>query len=303
MKLLLGETSPEFDLLEAPLLAEKKVSLLVARLDKIHPVVSGNKLFKLHYFLEASLSGGNKPILTFGGAYSNHLVATAYACALAGIKCIGIVRGEKAETISHTLQHCEAYGMQLHFVSRDEYHNKETNSFFEQLRREFGEFILVPEGGYDPLGADGASLIMEWIAGKNATHVCTAVGTATTLAGLLKKRNNNETIIGVPVLKNMTDIAARLSFLGCGQESTNLALFNEYHFGGYAKKTQALLDFMNGLYSMHNIPTDFVYTAKMMYAVLDQVKAGYFPEGSSIVCLHTGGLQGNNSLAAGTLVF
>ena len=303
MKLLLGETSPEFDLLEAPLLAEKKVSLLVARLDKIHPVVSGNKLFKLHYFLEASLSGGNKPILTFGGAYSNHLVATAYACALAGIKCIGIVRGEKAETISHTLQHCEAYGMQLHFVSRDEYHNKETDSFIEQLRLEFGEFILVPEGGYDPLGADGASLIMDWISGKNATHVCTAVGTATTLAGLLKKRNNNETIIGVPVLKNMADIAARLSFLGCGQQPSNLVLFNEYHFGGYAKKTQALLDFMNGLYSTHGIPTDFVYTAKMMYAVMEQVKAGYFPEGSNIVCLHTGGLQGNNSLAAGTLVF
>lgn len=303
MKMLFKETSLEFDELNDPLFTEKKVSVIMARLDKIHPVISGNKLFKLHYFLEESIRQNRKAILSFGGAYSNHLVATAYACKSAGINCIGIVRGERPVSVSHTLQQCETYGMQLHYISRETYHSKDSDKFIEQLTRQFGECILIPEGGYHPLGAAGASLIMNNISGKNATHVCTAVGTATTLAGLLMNRINNEKIIGVPVLKNMTDIAERLSFLHCKEQLTNLAIFDEYHFGGYAKRTTGLISFMNDLFLKHTLPTDFIYTAKMMYAVIDKIKAGYFTEGSTIICLHTGGLQGNASLPAGTLVF
>jgi len=301
--MLFEEPGLEFNVLNDPLFAEKKISLVIARLDKIHPVISGNKLFKLHYFLEESLRQNKKPILSFGGAYSNHLVAAAYTCKLAGIGCIGIVRGERPVSLSHTLQQCQKYGMQLHFISREAYHSKDSDVFIEQLNSQFGEYILIPEGGYHPLGAAGASLIMDNISGEKASHVCTAVGTATTLAGLLMNRGNNETVIGVPVLKNMTDIAERLSFLGCTQQANNPVIFDEYHFGGYAKKSAGLIHFMNDLFKQHKIPTDFVYTAKMMYAVIDKIKAGYFSEGSKIICLHTGGLQGNASLPPGTLVF
>jgi len=299
MKMLFEGTGLEFNSLTHPLFIEKKVTVLVARLDKIHPVVSGNKLFKLHYFLEESIRLNRKPILTFGGAYSNHLVATAFACKTMGINCIGIVRGERPLSISHTLKECEGLGMQLHYISREAYHDKASESFLD----EFGDCIVVPEGGYHPLGASGSSLIMDKIAEKKGTHICTAVGTATTLAGLLNNRKNNETIIGIPVLKNMTDIKERLQYLGCGAQTEKLTIFDEYHFGGYAKRTAALINFMNELYNEHAIPTDFVYTAKMMFAVIDKIKAGYFPVKSTVICLHTGGLQGNESLAPGTLVF
>jgi len=303
MKMLFEETGLEFNTLNAPLYIEKKVSVIVARLDKIHPVISGNKLFKLHYFLQGSIMQNLKPVLTFGGAYSNHLVATAYACKEAGINCTGIVRGEMPAVPSHTLQQCKGYGMQLHFISREEYEKKESFQFIEQLTRQFGECIIIPEGGYHPLGAAGAALIMDKISGQHATHVCTAVGTATTLAGLLKNNNGNERIIGIPVLKNLNDIKERLSFLGCADQIDSLDIFDEYHFGGYAKRTPGLISFMNALFMNHAIPTDFVYTAKMMYAVLDKIEKDFFPEGSQVVCLHTGGLQGNHSLPAGTLVF
>ena len=301
--MLFQEPALEFDVLSSHLLNEKKVSVVIARLDKIHPVISGNKLFKLRYFLEASVQQNNLPILSFGGAWSNHLVATAYACKLMGIKCIGVIRTERPASISLTLQQCKAYGMQLHFISREAYHEKDLVSFHEQLADQFGKCLIIPEGGYHRLGAMGASLIMDKIDGCKATHVCTAVGTATTLAGLIQKSINDETIIGIPVLKNLHDIKERLSFLGCNEHIDNLDILDEYHFGGYAKKNTELINFMNDFFLEHAIPTDFVYTAKMMFAVFDKIKAGYFAEGSTIVCLHTGGLQGNDSLLKGTLVF
>jgi len=293
----------EFNELTDPLFTEKSVSVIIARLDKIHPIVSGNKIFKLHYFLQESIRQNRKPVITFGGAYSNHLVATAYACKMAGIKCTGIVRGEKPATASHTIMNCENYGMQLHFISRDVYGKKELTAIPEEIAGKFDESIVIPEGGYHRLGAAGASLIMDKLANCNATHICTAIGTATTLAGLLLKSNATVQITGIPVLKNMHDIEERLVHLGCRHQLSNLDIFDGYHWGGYAKKSPGLIQFMNSFFSTHGIPTDFVYTAKMMYAVIDQIKNGFFAEGSRIVCLHTGGLQGNDSLPAGTLVF
>lgn len=293
----------EFNELTDPLFTEKKVSVIIARLDKIHPIVSGNKLFKLHYFLEESIKQNRKPVITFGGAYSNHLVATACACKLAGIKCTGIVRGERAASPSHTIRHCENYGMQLHFISRDVYGKKDITSLPEEIAIELKDGIMIPEGGYHPLGAAGASLIMDKLVHCNATHVCTAIGTGTTLAGLLLKSTSNMRITGIPVLKNMHDIEERLAQLHCLDHFTNLDIFDGYHWGGYAKKTPELIQFMNSFFTDYSIPTDFVYTAKMMYAVIDQIKNGFFAAGSRIVCLHTGGLQGNESLPAGTLVF
>lgn len=281
----------------------KNIRLQVTRLDKLHPIISGNKLFKLHYFIEEALQTNHKRILTFGGAWSNHLLATAYACKLAGIVAIGIVRGDDKVESSNTLKECERLGMKLKFIPREAYRNKEDPHFLHALSAEFGDCLIIPEGGFHPLGAKGASLIMDHLLKHKPTHVCTAVGTATTLAGLLAGKQNSEKIIAVPVLKNMTDIEKRVSSLNITYTPVDLILFDEYHFGGYAKQTTALLDFMNYLYLENKLPTDFVYTAKMMYAITDKIKNDFFDDGSSIICLHTGGLQGNSSLPVGSLVF
>ena len=303
MQILFGIKNIRFDELENPVLEKKNIKLQLARLDKIHPVVSGNKLFKLHYFIDEAMQSNHKTMVSFGGAYSNHLVAIAFAGKESGLKSIGIVRGEEPKNLSHTLQQCLQYGMQLQFITRNEYKNTGQPDFINNLKLKYGDFTLVPEGGYHPLGAAGASLIIDLLKDKNATHICTATGTATTLAGLLLKAQHSQQVITVPVIKNMNDIEERLFYLINKKKHNNLQIFDGYHFGGYAKKTEELINFMNVFYTNYGVPTDFVYTAKMMYAILDKINNNFFPAGSSIVCLHTGGLQGNQSLPPGTLLF
>lgn len=303
MQILFGIKNIRFDELENPVLEKKNIKLQLARLDKIHPVISGNKLFKLHYFIDEAMQSNHKTMVSFGGAYSNHLVAIAFAGKESGLKSIGIVRGEEPKNLSHTLQQCLQYGMQLQFITRNEYKNTGQPDFINNLKLKYGDFTLVPEGGYHPLGAAGASLIMDLLKDKNATHICTATGTATTLAGLLLKAQQSQQVITVPVIKNMNDIEERLFYLINKKKHNNLQIFDDYHFGGYAKKTEELINFMNVFYANYGVPTDFVYTAKMMYAILDKINNNFFPAGSSIVCLHTGGLQGNQSLPPGTLLF
>lgn len=288
------------DILQNELLDAKQVQLSVLRLDKIHPVISGNKLFKLHFFIAGN---NNKPLITFGGTYSNHLVATAYACRIQNIPCTGIVRGERPGILSHTLNDCIHYGMKLKFISRQEYDLKHTPEFAKELEQAFGNCTIIPEGGYHPLGAKGASLIMNQVK-ANCSHICCASGTATTMAGLLLGKKESQQVIGIPVLKNMTDTEERIEYLtGIKFEKKDLHIETGYHFGGYAKKDENLLHFMNSVYHQFQIPTDFVYTAKMMYAVFDMIKNDFFEKGSEIVCVHTGGLQGNISLPEGALTF
>lgn len=279
------------------------ISLDVARLDLLHDVVSGNKMFKLKYFIDEAKKTAAETIITFGGAYSNHLVATAYQCKLSGFKSVGIVCGIEPDIHSHTLKDCIRYGMKLIFLTKESYRKKEEKEFIEKLKTEFENFILIPEGGYHAMGAQGASLIMDQIKDENYTHICTAIGTATTLAGLLMNSDNDINIIGIPVIKNMTDIETRLRYLIPQKKYNQPLIFPDYHFGGYAKKDKTLIEFMNSFYSEFNISTDFVYTGKMMFGVFDLLKKGYFKKGSKILCLHTGGLQGNTSLPEGTLVF
>ncbi len=281
-----------------------KIQLQVLRLDEVHPIISGNKLFKLHEYLQAlEQADGNKKIVTFGGAYSNHLVATAYACKNRHIPCTGIVRGEAAAHLSHTLQHCINYGMQLQFVSREEYARKDTPGFLEALAKQYPGAIIIPEGGYSKEGAAGASLINQYIP-EAVTHVCCAAGTATTAAGLLLQSPPGRQVLVIPVLKGMSDLTQRLHFL-TGQHFApeQLQVNHDYHFGGYAKRTPELIQFMNQLYEQYQLPTDFVYTAKLVYGVMDLVKKNYFPPASRVLCIHSGGLQGNLSLPAGTLTF
>ena len=284
------------------LLQQHQIQLNVLRLDAVHPIVSGNKLFKLHYFFETLLPHQSTTVITFGGAYSNHLVATAYYCQQKNLACIGYVRGEAASTLSHTLLQCKQYGMQLIFLSRAAYAQKNEPDFIEKIISKYTHYLIIPEGGYHPLGAKGAALIMNSI-DATATHICTAIGTATTIAGLLLKAAPTQQIIGMPVLKNVQDVYERIAYLTNNIPIPNLFIAPQYHFGGYAKKNAALINFMNQLYATQQLPTDFVYTAKMMFGVFDLIEKNHFAPGSNIVCIHTGGLQGNASLPKNTLTF
>ncbi len=281
---------------------DRNVTVSMLRLDQIHPFVSGNKIFKLHYFLADAKKSIHKKVITFGGAYSNHLAATAFACNEAGLKSIGFVRGEKPGLLSHTLQCCIENNMQLEFINRASYKEINEEKFLHQLTDMYGEHTLIPEGGFSVQGVNGAALIGDYFNSRQFTHVCCAVGTATTFAGLINAVKNETAVIGFSALKNLHDINERLSKLKI-DERKNYSFIEDYHFGGYAKKTPELISFMNLFYSNNKIPLDFVYTGKMMFGVYDLINKGYFPFSSRILCIHSGGLQGNGSLPEGTLTF
>ncbi|MEP6950918.1 MAG: pyridoxal-phosphate dependent enzyme [Ginsengibacter sp.] len=290
------------DSLKNILFSKYNVTVAMLRLDTIHPIISGNKIFKLHYFLDEAVDSSHKQIITFGGSYSNHLAATAFACKEKGIKSIGIVRGEMPPELSHTLLFCIQNGMQLEFFSRATYQKINTDEFQYSLTKKYGDHTLIPEGGYSQRGARGAKLITDHFNSKNFTHVCCATGTATTFAGLIMGCECDATLTGFGVLKNLNDIDARLKELKV--ESEKKYSFNgDYHFGGYAKKNPELIAFMNSFYKDNKIPLDFVYTGKMMFGVYDLINKNYFPPYSDILCIHTGGLQGNKSLPDGMLSF
>ena len=293
--------------LDSILISDKRLELLVARLDLIDPLISGNKIFKLHYFIEEAIDTNKKTIVTCGGAYSNHLAATARFCKEKSLNCIGLVRGEEVDNLSHTLLQCKRDDMKLVYINRNLYSEIDQNNFMTfipaELNHKLDDCFFIPEGGFHPLGAKGASLIMDKISTYTPTHIITAIGTATTLAGIVKHAKSGQKIIGIPVLKGMIDIETRIAALLPDCAYTPPVIFHDYHFGGYAKKTDPLLHFMNDFYLQYQIPTDFVYTGKMMFGVFDLIKKDYFPAGSSIICLHTGGLQGNLSLPKGSLVF
>lgn len=283
----------DIDVIENSITREKHVDLFCLRLDKIHDDISGNKLFKLHNYLQTARAGCIKTLITFGGAYSNHLAATAVACKLNNLSCIAMVRGEKPALFSHTLKYCLQQGMRLNFISREDYRKKDDSGFIALLKEKFGEHILVPEGGYSKEGMKGAALISNLYKKVNYTHICCAVGTSTTFAGLISS-NINQKIIGFNVLKTMDNVKRIENLLN--YRPKNYAVVNAYHFGGYAKYTDELILFMNKFYKDFSIPTDFVYTGKMMFGVFDLIQKDYFPLGSKILCVHSGGLQGNKTL-------
>ncbi|MEO7835736.1 MAG: pyridoxal-phosphate dependent enzyme [Ginsengibacter sp.] len=286
---------PIFSKLNQDFAGENEVEVFMLRLDEIHPVISGNKLFKLIYFLEEAKKSKHQKIVTFGGAYSNHLAATAFAAQKLKLKSVGIVRGEKPKVLSPTLLFCLENEMQLEFISRQVYRKINEKDFLKDVKDKYGKAVLIPEGGFSLKGKDGAGLINNYFTDKNFTHVCLPVGTATTFAGLVDVNNNETEIIGFGVLKNFNDIEKRFAELKVNP-GKKYSFFNDYHFGGYAKKTEALITFMNDFYEQNKIALDFVYTAKMMFGVKDLIGKKYFSEGAKILCIHTGGLQGNSSL-------
>lgn len=288
------------DEIDLPVLHEKKVTCSILRLDKIHPIISGNKWFKLKYYLEAARKSGKNCLVTFGGAYSNHIIATAAAGDIFSLKTIGIIRGEKPKELSFTLQQAIDHGMTLIFAGREGYRNKKVP---EQIEKQ-EEVFVINEGGYGTNGVKGASEILSYCAKENYSHVACAVGTSTMMAGLIRASHSTQQVVGIPVLRNNIDLEKALNeLLSPEQQGKRFKMIHDYHFGGYAKCNSELIDFMNEFYKSTSIPTDFVYTAKLIYGILDMVKHNHFPGGSNLLLIHSGGLQGNRSLPKGSLIF
>lgn len=302
-------------------LQEHKVRVLIKRDDLLHPKIGGNKIYKLHGFLRDHQQNASRlPLLSFGGAYSNHLYALAAAGQACGIETIGVVRGEPPKTLSPTLSDVKAMGMRLHFVSRQDYRQKTSEEFRVVLEEKFGEHYYIPEGGAGPQGAQGCAAIAEGINQRlkdMPSAVFHACGTGASLAGLAhgygrlennlcKPKNISEEtcpqVIGVPVLKNLESLRQEVGELintlgGCASTWT---LLDDYHFGGYAKFPSNLRNFMRNFEKgvavepNHNaqLLLDPVYTSKAMYAVVDKIQRGEFAPGSTVVLVHSGGLQG-----------
>jgi 1-aminocyclopropane-1-carboxylate deaminase/D-cysteine desulfhydrase-like pyridoxal-dependent ACC family enzyme len=264
----------------------------VMRLDKLHPIVSGNKWFKLKHHLALATPG--KPILTFGGAWSNHLVATAWAAKQAGLTAIGFIRGERPARLSVTLEDAISYGMQLEFISRQEYQQKQDPQFLATLLHRFPGAYIIPEGGGGLPGVTGSEDILRMTDTTAYTHIACAIGTGTTFQGLLRASTPQQQIIGVPVLKGFDAISL---------SGPRTLFLTDYHFGGYARHPPPLLDFMNQFYHDTGIPTDIVYTGKLFFAILQTTRQQLFSTHSRLLIIHSGGLQGNRSLSAGKLAF
>lgn len=266
------------------------ITLTVKRDDLIHPFVSGNKFRKLKYNLLEAKNQKNSTLLTFGGAYSNHIAAVAYAGFEQGFKTIGIIRGEELMDkidSNPTLKFAQEHGMQFKFVSRDAYRLKNETSFIDALKQEYGAFYLIPEGGTNSLAIKGCEEILI-DTDAQFDYICCAVGTAGTISGLINSALPHQKVLGFPALKGEFLQDEICTFV----KNKNWQLVHAYHFGGYGKVNNSLIAFMNEFYKQTQIPLDPIYTGKMVFGILDLIEKKYFPDHSKILFIHTGGLQG-----------
>jgi 1-aminocyclopropane-1-carboxylate deaminase/D-cysteine desulfhydrase-like pyridoxal-dependent ACC family enzyme len=289
--MIVPENKPILQSIDDEIFAERDLHIQMLRLDTIHTGISGNKWYKLKYNLEEAYQSGNDTILTFGGAYSNHIHATSIAAASAGLKSIGIIRGERVDPLNPTLKDAIEQGMLLDFVSRSEYRKWDEEGL--RLQERFGSFYLVPEGGTNNFGIKGASEILHLIE-TDFDYVVVPVGTGGTIAGIICGLKGKKKVIGISVLKGdfLKNTVAQLVLDYGNSNYSNWSILNNYHFGGYAKFTEELLKFINSFKSDVNISLDPVYTGKMMYSLYDLALKDYFKPGTKIIAIHTGGLQG-----------
>ncbi|MBS1586577.1 MAG: pyridoxal-phosphate dependent enzyme [Bacteroidetes bacterium] len=275
----------------------KVAAIDMLRLDLIDSVVSGNKWYKLKYNLQYAQHNGHSTILTFGGAYSNHLIATAAAANEFGIKALGVVRGNDGGELNETLKQCAAYGMQLHFVSREDYARRNDTAWLRSIAAQFGDPFIIPEGGANEQGRLGAEEIARIIP-SGYSHVAVSVGSGTTFIGLHNALPVSQNLLGFAPMKNGRYLENEIAQHLRADQDDNWQLFDRWHFGGFGKWNDDLLHFMNSFYEMNDIPLDIVYTSKMMFALDDMLKEHFFRPDASVLCIHSGGLQGNSSVAA-----
>ncbi len=277
------------------LFEKKGVSVYVKREDLLHKHVSGNKFRKLKYNLFEAKKQEKNTILTFGGAYSNHIVATAYAGKLFNFQTIGVIRGEELSVnlkrtlaTNPSLKFASEQGMQFYFVSRSDYREKNQPSFIEKLKNKFGDFYLVPEGGTNNLAIKGCEEILNDEDDK-FHYICSAIGTGGTISGLINSAKAHQKIVGFPALKGNFHHKEIKKY--CVNKS-NWELIDDYHFGGFAKINEELVSFINKIKRNYGLALDPIYTGKMLFGIEDLIQKDYFKKGTKILAVHTGGLQG-----------
>jgi 1-aminocyclopropane-1-carboxylate deaminase len=284
----------QIDQLSPEAIGTDHVQVDLLRLDLVHPHVSGNKWWKLKYNLEAAAAHESQTLLTFGGAFSNHIAATAAACQVAGLRSIGVIRGERMEPLNDTLALAVSCGMALHFVSRGAYRGKATPEFIDELTHIFGAFYHVPEGGANLLGVRGTREILSGI-NEKYDAVCCAMGTGTTVAGISASLPDGTGLHGFPVFKGGAYLAEEVANwrveLDVGNPK-NLKLHCDYHFGGYARIQPELVTFIREFHQSSGIQLDPIYTGKMMFGLCDLIRNNEFENGAKILAIHTGGIQG-----------
>ncbi len=267
-----------------------KQVLSVKREDLIHPFVSGNKYRKLKYNLKKAQAEKKQTLLTFGGAFSNHIAAVAAAGKEYGFETIGVIRGEELidqVNINPTLKFAKNCGMRFKFVTREDFRNKTSECFIDNLKNEFGNIYLIPEGGTNDYAIKGCEEILTQ-EDFDYDYICCSVGTGGTISGLINASKPHQKILGFPALKG-DFLQEEISKFA---KNLNWELITDYHFGGYAKINAELISFMNQFKRDYQIPLDPIYTGKLMFGVMDLLKKGYFPDHSKILVIHTGGLQG-----------
>ncbi|PWA06237.1 1-aminocyclopropane-1-carboxylate deaminase/D-cysteine desulfhydrase [Flavobacterium psychrotolerans] len=266
------------------------VTLYIKREDLIHPIVSGNKYRKLKYNLLQAKEEHQTQLLTFGGAFSNHIAAVAFAAQENGFESIGVIRGEELrEKIDEnpTLRFAQNCGMKFEFVSREVYRFKSETEFLEKLKLKHGTFYYLPEGGTNSLAIKGCEeILIEQ--DKMFDYICCAVGTGGTITGIINSSQSHQKVLGFPALKGDFLINEIRNFA----KNNRWELIPDYNFGGYGKVDKELIEFINSFYEKSKIPLDPIYTGKMLFGVMDLIKNNYFPEGSKILVVHTGGIQG-----------
>lgn len=276
------------------LFIRKKIKLYIKRDDLIDQHLSGNKFFKLKYNLLEAADNNFRTLLSFGGAYSNHIYSLAYAGKKFGFKTIGIIRGEEHIPLNPTLYFAKQCGMELFYLSRSDYRKKYSDDIINQLHKEFGDFYLIPEGGSNELAVKGCSEIPSRIDLDNDCLFC-ACGTGGTLAGIINGVNRKTKVIGIAVLRNASFLIDEVKRLSCSDNSNWEILLN-YHFGGYAKFNSELIDFIKTFNEKFKIQLEPIYTGKLLYAIYDLARNDFFKPGSKIVAYHSGGLQGLEGL-------
>jgi 1-aminocyclopropane-1-carboxylate deaminase len=280
--------TPSIQSLDLPIFVEKKLKVLVRREDQNHPNVSGNKWWKLKYNLLEAVQQ-NATVLTFGGAYSNHIYATASACDELGLKSIGVIRGEEIHPLNFTLSFAKEHGMRFHFIPRSDYRRKNDIDFIDELEQKFGRCFIIPEGGTNALAVKGCEELGKQILETDFDYLCLPVGTGGTIAGIIKAFEGKRKIIGIPVLKDGRFLINEIQNL-LPSHFDNWELLLDYHQGGYAKTNSLLDDFILGLKKI-GLPSEFVYSGKLLWAVADLAKKDFFKEGATVLILHTGGLR------------
>ena len=290
--------SPLLQLLDEPVVAAHGVRLLLWRDDLAHPDLPGNKARKLKYNLAAAQQQGHHKLLTFGGAYSNHIAAVAAAGRLFGFQTVGLIRGDEpapGTALNPTLARAAADGMVLHYLDRTAYRRRAEPEFLAELPARFGLAYVLPEGGTNALALPGCAELVAEIRQEVAFDaLAVAVGTGGTLAGLLTGLAGKEQAVGVAALKNGGFLRAEVDALtqaATGRTYPNYSVQTDYHFGGYARYSAPLLDFIAQFRQRHGVLLDPIYTGKLLFGVLNLIARGHFAPGSTVVAIHTGGQQ------------